>query len=240
MESQYQETTINASTVLLDTIFPGFSIVSSVLHKYLHIDISIYLPILLIIGVITWASQQVKEWFWDIVEDYLMSTVDIRVDDEMYNMVMGWIAGQKFADRSRKFIANTDLNSRAWTLVRSSWQNENDDDDDIGVEFDENGDVVAKLNNKKDKGVQFTPSFGIHYFFYNKRLLIFRRTRDKSQINIGPVSELEEISIQCYGRNPQILKDLLAECRKKFIENDLNKTIIYRYLFHLTSSSHSH
>jgi chaperone BCS1 len=27
---------------------------------------------------------------------YLMSTADIRIDDEMYNMVRAWVAQQKF------------------------------------------------------------------------------------------------------------------------------------------------
>lgn len=141
-------------------------------------------------------------------------------------MVMGWVAAQQFAGRSRKFVANTDLNSRAWSL---RWSEDSDNEDlDDGIEFDENGDAIAKLTNKKDKGIQFTPSFGRHYFFYKKRLLIFWRTKDKQQINIGNVSEMEEISIQCYGRNPEILKELLAECRLKYIANDLNKTLIYR------------
>lgn len=62
-----------------------------------------------------------------------MSTVDIRVDDEMYNMVMGWIANQKFAQKSRRFVANTNLNSRMWFLWRSFDDEESEDDG--GVEF---------------------------------------------------------------------------------------------------------
>lgn len=229
MDSNHPEITMNPSTLLLDSFFPGFSLISSVLAKYLHIDVTLYLPILLIIGVITWASQHINSWLWDFVDTYLMSTVDIRVDDEMYNMVMGWIAKQKFAARSRRFVANTDINSRAWNLWWDALDDD-EDDSDACIEFNEDGEAVAKTGKggKQDKGVQYTPSFGVHYFWYKKRLLIFRRMRDTRQVSYGNVSELEEISLQSFGRNPQILKDLLAECRVKFIENDLNKTVIYR------------
>ncbi len=228
MAPDHSDSAINPQTLLLDTFFPGFSVTSSVLTKYLGIDISIYLPILLLAGVVSWASSYVKDCLWDFIDKYLMSTVDIRVDDEMYNMVMAWIASQAFAQKSRQFIANTDLSSRAWNLKWDSWNDDEDDEDNLTVEFDENGVAVIGSGKNKDKKVRFTPSFGMHYFFYKNHLLIFRRTRDTRQISIGSVSEFEEISLQSFGRNPNVLKTLLAECRLQFLENDMNKTIIYR------------
>lgn len=41
-------------------------------------------------------------------------------------------------------------------------------------------------------------------------------------------SEREQISILCFGRNPQILKELLDECRLDFSKSDENRTVIYR------------
>jgi len=228
MAPEHSDSAINPQTLLLDTFFPGFSVASSVLTKSLGIDISIYLPILLLAGVFSWASFYVNNWIWNFIDQYLMSTVDIRVDDEMYNMVMAWIATQAFAQKSRRFIANTDLSSRAWNLQMSSWNDDEDDEDESSVEFDENGVAVVGSGKNKDKKVRFTPSFGLHYFFYKSHLLIFRRTRDTHQISFGSVSEYEEISLQSFGRNPNVLKELLAECRLQFLENDMNKTIIYR------------
>jgi len=129
MGSEHSEVTLNPLSLVLDSFFPGFSIVSSVLAKYLHIDVTFYFPIILIFGLITWVSQHINTWIWDFVDTYLMSTVDIRVDDEMYNMVMGWIAKQKFAARSRRFVANTDINSRSWNLWWDSHEEEDEEDD---------------------------------------------------------------------------------------------------------------
>lgn len=144
-------------------------------------------------------------------------------------MLMSWVANQKFAQKSRRFVANTNLNSRMWYLWYD-WDNEEEGgEDDGGVQFDEDSNPIASIGKgKKDKNVRFTPSFGTHYFWYNKRLLLFRRSHDRQQHAFGSVSDREEISISCFGRDPTILKDLLNECRQDFVKNDENRTVIYR------------
>ncbi|KUJ19221.1 uncharacterized protein LY89DRAFT_683146 [Mollisia scopiformis] len=217
---------MNPQTALLEVFFPGFGIFSSTVSRYLKIDLTLYIPALIVLGLIVFASQHINTWIWEFADQHLMSTADIRIDDEMYNMVMAWISNQKFAKRSRRFVANTNLNSRMWFLWREF--NEDDDRDEVGVEFDENGMAIASAGKKKNKKVRFTPSFGTHYFWYKGQLLIFRRTQDQRQQSWGPVSEREEISVQCFGRNPTILKDLLDDCRVEFQKSDENRTIIYR------------
>lgn len=217
---------LNPQTALLDAFFPGFSLLSTALLKYSKIDLTLYFPTLIAIGLIVFASGYINTWLWEFADQYLMCTADIRIDDEMYNMVMAWIANQQFTKRSRRFVANTNLNSRMWFLWREF--NEDNGEDEIGVEFDENDQPIAPKKGKKDKKVQFTPSFGTHYFWYKKRLLIFRRSKDNQQTGWGPVSEREEISLCSFGRDSTILKELLDECRSSFMKNDENRTVIYR------------
>ncbi|EHK99913.1 putative mitochondrial chaperone BCS1-B [Glarea lozoyensis 74030] len=140
-----------------------------------------------------------------------MSSADIRIDDEMYNMLMGWIANQNFAKSSRKFVANTNLNSRMWYLWRDDEDEEDEDDDEI-IDFDKDSNPVAKIGGKQEKKVRFTPSFGTHYFWYKGKLLQFRRIKDERQQSYGSLSEREEVSVACFGRDPSILKTLLDEC----------------------------
>jgi chaperone BCS1 len=109
---------VNPPSVLLDTLFPGFSPLTTTLKRYSGIDVSIYFLAFLMLGGIIWLSRYVLQWFWDVMDYYLMSTADIRIDDEMYNMVMAWVAQQKFAKKSRRFVVNTNLNSRMWWLFR--------------------------------------------------------------------------------------------------------------------------
>lgn len=109
-------TQINPQTALLDVFFPGFSVLSSAVYKYSKVDLNLYFPFLLLLGVVIFASQYINTWVWEMMDAHLMSTADIRIDDEMYNMLMAWIANQQFAKRSRRFVANTNLNSRMCKL----------------------------------------------------------------------------------------------------------------------------
>lgn len=214
----------NPQFALLDTLIPGFSLFSSALLRYTKIDITLYLPAILVFGLLIFAWRYISQWLGEFMDLYLMSTADVRVDDEMYNMLMAWIANQNFSKKSRRFVANTNLNSRMWWLFRDSGDDNEDSDGD--GDFIEN--ISSKLRGGKDKKVQFTPSFGTHYFWYKGWPLIFRRTEDTRQTGYGPISERENISVSSFGRNPTILKELLDDCRQSFSKNDENRTVIYR------------
>jgi chaperone BCS1 len=45
-----------------------------------------------------------------------MSRCDVRVDDEIFNYLMAWVSNQRFAQGARRFVVNTNLNSRSWYL----------------------------------------------------------------------------------------------------------------------------
>ncbi|KAI0407203.1 BCS1 N terminal-domain-containing protein [Xylaria palmicola] len=205
---------------LLDWFFPGFSMFAGVVQRYLHIDLNLYIPLLLLVGVLIVCWNYTSQYLSDQVETYFMSVVDIRTDDEIYNILMAWVAAQRFSQGARRFVVNTSLSSRSWNLWR--WDDEDEDDED------EYGDNYSGDRKKKKKALSYTPSFGSHYFWYRGRLLLFRRTANREQNSFMAVSEREEISISCFGRNPWILKELLLEAREKYIEKDEHKTQIYR------------
>ncbi|KAI3321243.1 BCS1 N terminal-domain-containing protein [Xylariaceae sp. AK1471] len=203
---------------LLDWFFPGFSMFANVVQRYMHIDLNLYLPLLLLAGMLVVCWNYASQYIWDHVESHFMSVVDIRTDDEIYNILMAWVATQRFSQGARRFVVNTKLSSRSWFLWR--W-----DDDE---EEDEYGSGDNQSPEKKKKALSYTPSFGSHYFWYRGHLLLFRRTANREQNSFMLVSEREEISISCFGRNPYILKELLLEAREKYIEKDEHKTQIYR------------
>ncbi|EON99766.1 putative mitochondrial chaperone bcs1 protein [Phaeoacremonium minimum UCRPA7] len=204
---------------LLDFFFPGFSVISGAVVKYLKIDLNVYIPMLLLLGGLIVAWRYFSEYFWGQLESHFMSTVDIRTDDEIYNMIMAWVAAQRFAQKSRRFVVNTNLNSRSWFL----WRWDYDDDEDDGAE-----DMDGTERRAKKKALQYTPTFGSHYFWYKGRLLIFRRSQNREQAAFLVVSEREEVSVSCFGRNPWVLKELLLEARAAYMKKDEHKTLIYR------------
>ncbi|TVY39185.1 putative mitochondrial chaperone [Lachnellula subtilissima] len=205
---------LNPQTALLDAFFPGFSLLSSALSRYSSVDLTLYFPTLLAFGLLIFGGRYLNEWLWGFLNEHAMSTADIRTDDEMYNMFMGWVANQKFAQRSRRFVANTDLNSRTWFLFRDYDDDDDDKDDEVTVDFDDNGNPISRVGTGKQQK--------------KGHILLFSRTQDTRQGGYASMSEREEISVSCFGRNPAILKELLDDCRTDFLSHDENRTIIYR------------
>jgi chaperone BCS1 len=199
-------------TALLDMFIPGFSVFSEIVQRYLHIDLNLYIPMVIVASGFIFCWGYFSSLFWDIIKSYCMSSVDIRTDDELYNYIMAWVAGQNFSKDSRRSIANTNVNSRSWFLFR--WDRDDDDEGDG--------------TGSKRKSLAYTPTFGSHYFWYRGRLLIFRRNQNRDQATFLAVSEREEVSLSCFGRNPWILKELLHEAREVYVKKDESKTLIYR------------
>lgn len=213
-------TPVPPQLLALDYFFPGFSVLSTAAKNYLGIDLNVYIPLIILCGAFTFAWQYFSDYVWGLVESHLMSSVEVRTDDEIYNILMAWVATQKFAKRSRRFIANTNLNSRAWAVWR--WYDDEDDEENDGDE-----DANSAYGQKKKRSLAYTPSFGNHMFWYRGWLLRFKRSQDKQQ-GFMSVSEREEISISCFGRSPWVLKQLLNDARQEYLSKDTKKTMIYR------------
>jgi chaperone BCS1 len=207
---------------LVDMFIPGFSLTVSTVQRYLGIDLTLYLPLFLIYTGLTIAWQYLSGYIWDLAETYLMSVCELRPDDELYFQVLSWIAAQRFAQRSRRFIANSSLTGRWWWY----WDDSEDDEDFEDLIFDE--DNVAMVNPDRRKPLSYTPSFGSHSFWFRGHFLRFTRVQNREQSGFLMASEKEEISISCFGRNPDILKELLLEARREHFKKDEQKTFIYR------------
>ncbi|KAK2004935.1 hypothetical protein LX36DRAFT_139999 [Colletotrichum falcatum] len=205
---------------LLDFFFPGFSVFTTAFQKYLGIDLNVYIPLVILCGGATFAWRYFSEYLWERVEKHLMSTVEVRTDDEIYNILMSWVAAQRFAKNSRRFVVNTNLSSRSWFLWR--WDDDEENDDASSTDGS-----PAEFGQKK-KPLAYTPSFGSHSFWYRGHLLLFKRSQNREQASYLVVSEREEISLSCFGRNPWILKELLQEARAEYLKKDSQKTMIYR------------
>jgi chaperone BCS1 len=198
---------------MLDMFIPGFSVFSDVVQRYLHVDVNLYIPMFLVGSGLVFAWKYLSEYLWGLIQTYLMSSVDIRPDDELYNYIMAWVASQNFSKDSRRFIANTSLSSRSWW---NRWDRDGDEDDD-GVE-------------KKTKPLAYTPTYGTHYFWHKGRLLTLKREQNRDQAigYFSSSSDREEVRVSCFGRNPWIIKELLNEARETYMKRDESKTLIYR------------
>jgi chaperone BCS1 len=117
-------------------------------------------------------------------------------------MLMLWVSSQSFAQNARSSLVTADLAS---SLNRSRNDPSN------------GGDA-----NKKT--LYYTPWNGRFPLWYKGRRLAFRR-----QYQAGDFSSREEVSISCFGKSPQILKELLSECRTEYANLVRGKTCIYEH-----------
>jgi len=87
---------------------------------------------------------------------------------------------------------------------------------------------LAISNREKIKPLRYTPSQGgTHIFKFKNQYLSFTRTQEENKSMFWS-RNAEQLNISCFGRNPRIIKELLEEAQRAFLEKDGNKTIIYR------------
>jgi mitochondrial chaperone BCS1 len=219
--------------LLLESFLPGFSIISDLLARW-GIDVSSYVTVFLVLtAAAAWIIYSAST-FSDMLRSHFTSTVTIRMDDEAYNFIMAWVAKQPFSQTTHQFVASTKV---------KSYFVDSDSDDDSDQESDKEDDDLELLDTTLDQDVKdmmmpwtsgekmrrlmWTPSRGTHFFRYQNQILAFTRIRDEKQTCFEG-SRTEEIQISCLGRSGVILKELMKEAQKAYLDKDKKKTVIYR------------
>ncbi|QUC21953.1 uncharacterized protein UV8b_06194 [Ustilaginoidea virens] len=208
---------------LLNYFFPGYSMVTSTVNAYMGADINSYMPILLAMVAVSVSWNYIKDRIWIFLNDYWISSVTIRADDEIYDMVMFWLSRQKFAHNSRHFVANVSISSRSRSLL--GYPDSDGEDDE---EVDDHINAITGESNNNKQALHYTPSFGTHVFWYKRRPLTLERVQNRDVHTGRTVCEKEELRMSCLGRSPRILKELLLEARQMNMKKDDRKTVIYR------------
>jgi mitochondrial chaperone BCS1 len=113
---------------------------------------------------------------------------------------MTWISSQSFTQHARSSLATTDLASASTRL----WSSNNED--------------------TKQKTIYYTPWNGRFFIRYNGHLLVLRR-----EYRTGEFTSREEVSISCFSRSLQIIKELLTEYCIEYSKLAQDKTSLYRH-----------
>lgn len=234
-------TTTTFDTAVLDAFIPGYSILSRFLVSYLQIDLSYYLPFLVMAAAVTASLRYTIKRIIHLLGEHFTSTAEIRLDDEIYNHLMFWMAQQPFTKRTTHFVAGTKISSgmRYWDSDNGEGSDDEDicdDDDDDNGSAGDNSDTLANFDRywqkviSKDKyrTLRFTPAEGTHYFWYKGRPLAFIREREENNSGMSLRWVPERLYLSCLGRDPSILKELLADAQRAYVARDGNRTIIYR------------
>lgn len=205
---------------ILEVFIPGYSIISKFLFDFFGFDITLVVSAsLLAFGLFT-ASKYLGERAYALFSNHFMSFISIESDDDIYDHVMEWIAGQRISKDSRRLMAKTGREN-AWDLQD-------------GVEVEETLDQGKLLNfSNWDAKVppRFQPHFGTHHFFHRGRLFELKRQK-KQMIGAGwsgtVFREDEDIVLTCIGRSTQPIKDLIKEARDSYLDKEKACTVVRR------------
>ncbi|KAJ5462303.1 hypothetical protein N7530_010508 [Penicillium desertorum] len=214
-------------TAMLEVLVPGYGFISRILMSYLNFDVSAYLQVLVSLAVFGATARYALLIIWEHFNELFVSRAEIRLDDETFQYLMFWISRQPHMKNTNRFVAGTKTNSY-WSENESDDELDEDEDETVDGGKDASFDSYwAKLTTRdKYKKIQFTPSEGCHYFWYkNRPLMLEREHRDGG---MWYVMNNERIFLSSLGRNPTILKTLLAEAQRAYVERDKNRTVIYR------------
>ncbi|KAJ5153688.1 ATPase AAA-type core [Penicillium coprophilum] len=218
-------------TAMLEVLVPGYGFMSRLLMSYLNFDISAYLQLLVGLAVFGASARYTLFIIWAHFNELFVSRAEIRLDDEAFHYLMFWISRQPHMKNTNRFVAGIKTNSY-WSDNDTEDEDLTRDEDDENVSFNSEKEESfesywAKVTTRdKYKKMQFTPSEGCHYFWYKGRPLMLERVNRDG--GTWYVMNNERIYLSCLGRNPAILKTLLAEAQQAYVERDKNRTVIYR------------
>ncbi|PSN59001.1 P-loop containing nucleoside triphosphate hydrolase protein [Corynespora cassiicola Philippines] len=80
-------------------------------------------------------------------------------------------------------------------------------------------------SHAEKKSLHYSPCNGRSYFWHKHHLFVFNRQRTLGDFG----SAREEASVSYFGRNPAILRELLNECRRYYLESVKNKTCVFEH-----------
>lgn len=197
-------TLTNLSPSILEALVPGYGLISRYLLGTFGIDISIFV----IIGIAAFALVRGGTYVWRMIERafryYLMCSVVIEQHDDLFEMVMAWLAThQEVTSNTQQVRAKTQRGSNA------------NDADDLGADdaLDEHG--MFDYNKWSARTPpRYEPHYGSQFVWHKGRMFSFslqrQETGQKIQLSYNGTQDMDDvIQLDCIGRDIEPLKDLL-------------------------------
>ncbi|KAK4185010.1 BCS1 N terminal-domain-containing protein [Podospora australis] len=189
-------------------------------------------PTLILTAVgLLWAANklwdQLSYQIFKIVQRYLLASIQIDSDDEMYRHIMKFLAARRDMTNSRSLTAET------W--FATAWE-ENDEPDLLKTTISADGEgLYLNFSAQEAKAPpRFTPAIGMHSFWFEGRYFILHRKKETLfDQNAGPwggsqYKDKELLVLSCYGRSPDPIKKLLQHAKLMYYSDHDAKTCVRR------------
>lgn len=205
---------------ILEVLIPGYGLFSKYISSTLGIDISIFVSVALILLAATKGGTYLFEKAEALFRSVFMSSVYIDEHDDLFDMVMAWLAEHQGSVSRRSVRAKTQKGSQAEGMLENSSR---DALDDKGM-FDYNKWSAATPP-------RFEPYYGRHMLWHNGRLFVFRRSPKPSQnqrlqLSWGNNQDDDLIQLDCIGRSTEPIRVLLATIKTWSVGRLRNTTTI--------------
>ncbi|KAH6611439.1 AAA ATPase [Trichoderma cornu-damae] len=187
--------------------------------------------VLAVVGF-AWGALKIGSQIYDFaqrfVDDYLMCAMYVSEDDHIYMHLMKWLSHHPSIRNNQYLMAQT-----VW---KSAWEEEDELEDALlwtdGGEVDGGNRMYLNFANQAARSSpRFVPAMGSTAFWHKGTYFRVHRKKE-SFVNTqpwgGPMKDLEEVKISCFGRSIDPIKRLLSDAKALFYHDTRQKTTIYR------------
>lgn len=200
------------------------------LGAHLGIDPSIILTTLGFIWGISKLFTQLYNYFIAFVNTYFMCSMNVSEDDRIYEHLMKWMA------QHPSIVRNKDLTAQ--TVWKSAWDEDDNEEEEAKALFwtdggDDDGTEHKYLNfsNQAARSTpRFVPAMGSSGFWHRGTYFKVFRARESfaGSRGWGLMRDIEQLTVSCYGRSIEPIKQLLLDSKMLFYADTSQRTTIYR------------
>lgn len=204
---------------ILETLIPGYSLISRYVYATFGFDPSLIVSV----GLVALALMKGSSYLFAMLERAFrrcfMSSIYIDEHDDLFQMVMAWLAeSQQFGSR-RSLRAKTQTGAKA----------EDGADDIAGDALNENG-IFDYTRWSARLPPRFEPYYGQNYMFHNGTLFFFKRSQRQAnqrvQVTFNGSAEDDLLQLDCIGRSTDPIKELLRTIKVWSLNRQRNTTTI--------------
>jgi chaperone BCS1 len=213
---------LDLSPNLLNTLIPGYSIISHFTYKFLGIDISIFVTVGALLLAVTKGGKHLLNQFENTFRYFFISSVYIDDGDDLFDMVMSWLDARETTSRHRNIRAKTPRGSQV------------DEDDTSSTSPSEALSASGLFDYKKWSArtpPRYEPYYGRHLLWHKGQPFLLMRSRRPAnqQMTIsysGSQTSEDTLQLDCLGRSPLPIKKLLRDIKASSIARKRNTTTI--------------
>lgn len=214
---------LDLSPNLLNTLIPGYSIISHFTYRFLGVDISLFVTVGALLLAVTKGGKYLLDQFENAFRYLFISSVYIDEADDLFDMVMSWLDARETTFRHRNIRAKTPRGSQV------------DEDDTSFTSPSEALSPSGLFDYKKWSArtpPRYEPYYGRHLFWHANQPFLFTRSRrpaSQQQMTIsyaGSQTSEDTLQLDCLGRSPLPIKNLLRDIKASSLARKRNTTTI--------------